>query len=305
MALSARPWLRLAFTRKRRLGGLAARALSSAVEDAATAWRDTSRHHPPQTIEQWRADDARLHQRMRDLVPSALKHNGEEAFDNHLVGVQSVLRSWDATEDVCNAALFHSIYGTEGFQGFKLPLSQRSEIARLIGPYAERLAWIFCMVDRASVDATVLHPQAERAPGGQPPSFRARAELGAFEIPLHSNAEWRDFVTLTLADWLEQVEGAARKENPLACWPVGKAWAYRRDAYAAMAETLGSMGVEAAPKMHAQVYAREPSETRHLVQPVTPPMCPAALEAREAIFYSSMDNAPASLAAEWTPSPRA
>jgi len=30
-----------------------------------------------------------------------------------------------------NAALFHSIYGTEGFQGYKLPLSHREEIAEL------------------------------------------------------------------------------------------------------------------------------------------------------------------------------
>lgn len=57
-----------------------------------------------------------------------------------------VLRSWGASEPLCNAALFHSIYGTEGFQGYKLPLSHRSEIAELIGAEAERLAWIFCMV---------------------------------------------------------------------------------------------------------------------------------------------------------------
>jgi len=106
--------------------------------------------------EAWAAQDELLHARMKEHVPAALEHNGEESFANHLVGVQSVLRSWSASETLCNAALFHSIYGTEGFQGYKLPLSHREEIAGLIGPEAERLAWIFCMVDRASVDASVL-----------------------------------------------------------------------------------------------------------------------------------------------------
>lgn len=35
--------------------------------------------------------------------------------------------------------LFHSIYGTEGFQGFKLPFTNRKRIRALIGARAERL----------------------------------------------------------------------------------------------------------------------------------------------------------------------
>lgn len=151
---------------------------------------------------------------MRTHVPAALEHNGEENFANHLVGVQSVLRAWGASDVLCNAALFHSIYGTEGFQGYKLPLSHREEIAELIGPEAERLAWIFCMVDRASVDETVLRRWAPgelaRAAAAGELAFRARIELGAFAIPLHSEAEWADFLTLSLADWLEQAREAPR-----------------------------------------------------------------------------------------------
>ena len=36
------------------------------------------------------------------------------------------------------------------------------------------------------------------------------------------------------------MEGAATKANPAAHWAEGEAWAYRRDAYAAMAALLGS-----------------------------------------------------------------
>ena len=192
----------LAVARGRAL--LGRRCLCSAAEYAVAPYRNMARMTAQQR-DAFAAADVLLHQKMRELVPAALAHNGEEAFDAHLVGVQSVLRSWDAPEHLCNAALFHSIYGTEGFQGFKLPLTHRDEISQLIGADAERLAWIFCMVDRASVDVTVLAPQADNAP----PSFFARAELGGFRIRLQSEQEWIDFLTLSLADWLEQVSPGA------------------------------------------------------------------------------------------------
>ncbi|EOD17821.1 hypothetical protein EMIHUDRAFT_102508 [Emiliania huxleyi CCMP1516] len=280
----------------------------------------------------WADADATLHAAMREHVPAALAHNGEEDFDRHLVGVQSVLRSWGAAERLTNAALFHSIYGTEGFQGYALPLSHRGEIAGLIGAKAERLAWIFCMVDRATVDATVFAAAEGDWPAdGVEFAFRARPELGAFPLPLRSggtrHSEWLDFLTLSLADWLEQVEGASSKqvgrpvgdgarqssavaEESGVLWPKGEAWAYRRErsaergaavdrreAYAEMAALLArradpafrrSVPPEdaavalAAPAMHAEVFGREPSWSRGISQPTTPPMGAAALAAHEA-----------------------
>ena len=243
--------------------------------------------------EAWAAQDELLHARMKEHVPAALEHNGEESFANHLVGVQSVLRSWSASETLCNAALFHSIYGTEGFQGYKLPLSHREEIAGLIGPEAERLAWIFCMVDRETVDATALAPP----PAGAAPAFAARAELGGFAMPLRDRAEWLDFLALSLADWLEQVEGAATKALPSPVggadvWAAGEAWAYRRAAYEAMAGVLAAEGdawvAKAAPAMYAEVFANEPAATRGLCIAKTPPMGPAALAARDAAAAAAL-----------------
>ena len=153
-------------------------------------------------------------------MPAALAHNGEESFDDHLVGVQSVLRAWGAPEHITDAALFHSIYGTEGFQGFSLPLSQRKDIADLIGARAERLAWLFCMVDRLTVDETVLD-------SSKPLVFRARPELGAFAMPLKSRAEWLDFVTESRTG-SNRSEGALTKkiESPVGgvVWAEGEAW---------------------------------------------------------------------------------
>jgi len=256
---------------------------------ASTPYRELLKCSAAQKTE-WAQRDVRLHAEMRQRVPAALAHNGEESFDDHLVGVQSVLRAWGAPEHVTDAALFHSIYGTEGFQGFSLPLAQRGDIAGLIGARAERLAWIFCMVDRFSVDETVLDAT-------KPLVFRARLELGAFEIPLKLRAEWLDFLALSLADWLEQVEGASTKrvESPVGglVWAEGEAWGYRRDAYRAMSILLQTEGeawvATAAPEMYAQVFAREPQASQNVVIPKTPPMGEAARAAAEAVASAGCD----------------
>jgi hypothetical protein len=77
----------------------------------------------------------------------------------HLIGVYKLMQSSGCDEDLCRAGLFHSIYGTEKFQGFKLPLSQRDELAALIGSRAERLAYWNCLMDRASLDALLSQTQ--------------------------------------------------------------------------------------------------------------------------------------------------
>src|SRR4029077_20396088 len=65
------------------------------------------------------------------------------------------LESQCCPEDVCRAGMFHSIYGTEKFQGFILPLERRDEVRALIGERAERLAYLNCAMDRASFDRAV------------------------------------------------------------------------------------------------------------------------------------------------------
>src|SRR6185503_8315687 len=70
----------------------------------------------------------------------------------HLISVYKLMQAFEYDEELCRAGLFHSIYGTEKFQGFKLPLEQRAELAELIGSRAERLAYWNCLMDRGSLD---------------------------------------------------------------------------------------------------------------------------------------------------------
>ncbi|HEV3004962.1 MAG TPA: VanZ family protein, partial [Pirellulales bacterium] len=75
-----------------------------------------------------------------------------EVFLAHLIGVYRDLESWGCDDDLCRAGMFHSIYGTERFQRFSLPIDRRGEVRDLIGWRAEWLAYLNCFMDRASFD---------------------------------------------------------------------------------------------------------------------------------------------------------
>src|SRR5690348_10211208 len=63
-------------------------------------------------------------------------HTGK-SYLAHLIALYRMLESQGYSQDVCRAGMFHSIYGTEKFQGFTLPLDRRDEIRALIGDRAE------------------------------------------------------------------------------------------------------------------------------------------------------------------------
>jgi hypothetical protein len=76
------------------------------------------------------------------------RHSGRMLYD-HLAGTHALLESWGASEDICKAGLFHSIYGTRRFRHQSWPLTDRNTIQELIGMHAEALAYLFCTSDRA------------------------------------------------------------------------------------------------------------------------------------------------------------
>jgi len=154
----------------------------------------------------------------------------------HLISVHKLMQSALCDEELCLAGLFHSIYGTEKFQGFKLPLSSRSELAEMIGSRAERLAYWNCEMDRASFDA--LLKQLD-----EPYPIRNR-ETGQI-MPL-TRQEFEDLCAVHLFDWLEQ---APRSRF---------GWDYRRSAYRAMAERLGGQALQTYDRVFAMAPTLEP-----------------------------------------------
>ena len=156
----------------------------------------------------------------------------DKSYLAHLIAVYRLLESQGYPEDVRRAGMFHSIYGTEKFQGFTLPLERRDEVRALIGDRAERLAYLNCAMDRPTFDRALSQP-------GEPYRFVDRITGEAVEL---SRADFDDLCRVHLFDWLEQV-------------PRSREWDYRRAAYRKMAERLGP----AAEEDYERTYEREES----------------------------------------------
>ena len=152
----------------------------------------------------------------------------------HLIAVYRWLEAEGYPEDVCRAGMFHSIYGTEKFQGFTLPLERQGEVRALIGDRAERLAYLNCAMDRASFDRALDQPDEP---------YRIADRITGETVAL-SRADFDDLCRVHLFDWLEQV-------------PRSQEWDYRRPAYRKMAERLGP----AAEDDYEQTFAREETVT--------------------------------------------
>jgi len=147
----------------------------------------------------------------------------------HLIAVFRDLESQGCPEDVCRAGMFHSIYGTEKFQGFTLPLERRGEVRALIGDRAERLAYLNCAMNRASFDRAldqVVEP------------YLLMDRITGDEVRL-SRHDFDDLCRVHLIDWLEQV-------------PRSREWDYRRAGYRRMAERLGGPAEESYERTFAQ-----------------------------------------------------
>lgn len=158
--------------------------------------------------------------------------HSQKSFLAHLIGVYRLMQAQGCSDELCRAGMFHSIYGTQLFQGFKLPLERRAEVRDLIGTRAEWLAYVNCALDRPSFDAA-LDGDGERSTV----TDRLTGE------PIHlDRADFDDLCRVHLYDWLEQVPRSRH------------GWGYRRAAYRHMAERLGP----AACAAYDRVFAAEP-----------------------------------------------
>jgi len=168
---------------------------------------------------------------LREVGIEDQPHTGK-TYLGHLLAVHRLLEEEGYGTDACRAGLFHSVYGTELFQGFKLPVEKRAAVRELIGERAERLAYLNCAMDRSSFDAAL-----DRAG----PPYPVRDRLTGEEVAL-AREDFDDLCRVHLYDWLEQVPRSRHGYD------------YRRSAYRRMAERLGPAAVAA----YDRVFAGEP-----------------------------------------------
>ncbi len=96
------------------------------------------------TESQVRADQSAQQDKFAFLqeITGTQKHGGK-TFYQHLFNVYTYLKEHGAPEEVCNAGLFHSIYGTELYE-FQNDCITREVVRGFIGNYAEELVYVFC-----------------------------------------------------------------------------------------------------------------------------------------------------------------
>jgi hypothetical protein len=138
-------------------------------------------------------------------------------FMDHLQGVERAMRGWGLPETLCLAGLFHSVYGTQGFGYYTLPLGHREKVQQLIGARGEQAVFYNCVMDRNSFDTLLLATVAALARGEGPRAdgdvcgeLRARPNpktgmTGAESFAL-TLAELKDLVTLYNSDNFDNIE---------------------------------------------------------------------------------------------------
>ena len=83
-------------------------------------------------------------------------------------------------------------------QDYSVSFDRQPDIQALIGDKAEFLVHTFCVMDLASLDATMDAPSGKH-------HVTARKQHGGQPVPL-TDQQYRDLITVQLADWLEQVQ---------------------------------------------------------------------------------------------------
>jgi len=84
---------------------------------------------------------------LRELDAHRTSHSRGTLLE-HLRGTRALLERWGDPPHVCDAGLFHSIYGTYVFETRSASLDERDRIRDVIGREAEELAYLFCVSDR-------------------------------------------------------------------------------------------------------------------------------------------------------------
>jgi hypothetical protein len=138
--------------------------------------------------------DEQLENRLRFLRKAStgqMPHSGVGLFD-HLLGTRRLLVEWKARPALCDAGLFHSVYGTDQYELAAIPLSMRDEVRQLIGDEAESLVWLFCMMRRET-----LFEQLDKDR-----DFSVQHRLTGEWIPL-TDGQFHDLITMTFANCLE------------------------------------------------------------------------------------------------------
>ena len=81
------------------------------------------------------------------LQTKEIAHTNNSLFE-HLNGTYDLLKTWGASSTLCDAGLFHAVYGTDGFNKSLITDQYRDSIRKVIGSESEEIVYLYCSCDR-------------------------------------------------------------------------------------------------------------------------------------------------------------
>jgi hypothetical protein len=162
---------------------------------------------------------AALRHRRAHLV----RHRGQ-SLEQHLFNTFHILTAWRQPPRVRYAGLLHSVYSTDVFTHPTFAVTERDQVRALVGPIAERLIHLFCVIDRrellASVRAKSLHTDGVIELGNRLGSGRVRItgdDMGdLLAIHMANAAEQTCRQDRSPAGWLSHVSSMGRDARQFA-----------------------------------------------------------------------------------------
>jgi hypothetical protein len=182
---------------------------------------------------------------LQEVGATEVKHS-DKGYLAHAIGVYNDLKEWGWDEEMARIGIFHSIYGTELFQGFTLPLERRGEVRDLLGERAERICWLNCAIERPQFDKEIRKTEG-------PYQILDRFSDELVDV---SDEDFNALCEMHLIDWLEQVGRSG-------------AFDYRRTGYHDLAHRIGGTCLEKYEAVFAE--AGEQTWTREYEWPESVP----------------------------------
>jgi hypothetical protein len=147
---------------------------------------------------------AELRRRRAHLV-----RHGTQSLEEHLFNTFHILTAWQQPLRVQYAGLMHSVYSTDVFNHRTFNFNERDRVRALVGDLAERLAYLFCTIDRRELLSVV------RASGNEAPdSFELTSRLDGRPLQV-TPKDAGDLLVIYMANAAEQ---SCRPDRSPAPW---------------------------------------------------------------------------------------
>mmetsp|Transcript_40493 Transcript_40493/g.65677 ORF Transcript_40493/g.65677 Transcript_40493/m.65677 type:complete len:235 (+) Transcript_40493:98-802(+) len=136
------------------------------------------------------------------LLKKTRRKHTESSLIAHLCRTALLLQDWKFDQAVVFAGLFHSIYGTDQYDEISVPVKDRLRIANKIGAQAERLAYLFCAMDRTKfLLVSDVYGDVSLHHDGEKYELYDRWERTSISI---TDQEFKDLWAILLANKVEQ-----------------------------------------------------------------------------------------------------